>query len=99
MVKNIAAGSTGSSATQLINNNGVVFFRATNVTNGFELWKSDGTDAGTVMVKELYNSNNNGMVNTAMAVLNGFVYFAGQTSASGYRPLTSPTAPSPAPRW
>ena len=87
MVKNIYTGTTGipatpasSSPTQLINNNGTLFFRATTFESGFELWKSDGSDAGTVQVTELYNNNNDGMANTPMAVLNGFVYFAGRTS-------------------
>jgi trimeric autotransporter adhesin len=34
-------------------NNGTLFFTATNA-NGLELWKSDGTVAGTTMVKDIY---------------------------------------------
>jgi ELWxxDGT repeat protein len=90
MVKDISTGSSGfpstpnsSSPTQLINNNGVLFFRATTTASGAELWKSDGTDAGTVQVTELYNNNNNGMANTAMAAVGGYVYFAGITSTGG----------------
>jgi len=33
--------------------NGTLFFTAVNNTNGRELWKSDGTDAGTVLVKDI----------------------------------------------
>lgn len=32
--------------------NGTLFFFATDGVSGFELWKSDGTEAGTVMVKD-----------------------------------------------
>jgi trimeric autotransporter adhesin len=34
-------------------NNGTVYFSANNGTNGFELWKSDGTEVGTVMVADI----------------------------------------------
>lgn len=33
--------------------NGMLFFTANDVLHGFELWKSDGTSAGTVMVKDI----------------------------------------------
>ncbi len=90
MVKDIATGSSGfpstpnsSSPSQLINNNGVLFFRATTSASGAELWKSDGSDAGTTQVAELFNNNNNGMANTPMTAVGGFVYFAGITSTGG----------------
>ena len=39
--------------SQLTNVNGTLFFTANDGTNGRELWKSDGTAAGTVMVKDI----------------------------------------------
>ena len=41
------------SPTYLTNVNGTLFFTADDGTNGTELWKSDGTEAGTVMVKDI----------------------------------------------
>ena len=82
LVKNICTGTSGfpppgsSSPTQLINNNGTLFFRAATFESGFELWKSDGTEPAPSRSRSSYNSNNDGMTNTPMAVLNGFVYFA-----------------------
>ena len=38
---------------RLTNVNGTLFFAADDGTNGKELWKSDGTAAGTVMVKDI----------------------------------------------
>lgn len=58
MVKDI--NSTGDGIVVDIDNmltvesvNGIVFFAANDGTNGVELWKSDGTEAGTVMVKNI----------------------------------------------
>jgi ELWxxDGT repeat protein len=50
---------SGSTNYYLTNVNGTLFFRASDGINGTELWKSDGTEAGTVMVKDIHK----GMVN------------------------------------
>ncbi|MEQ1845256.1 MAG: ELWxxDGT repeat protein, partial [Nitrospira sp.] len=57
LVKDIKPG-TGYGISHLlhdlfINVNGTLFFTADNGVNGVELWKSNGTAAGTVMVKDL----------------------------------------------
>jgi ELWxxDGT repeat protein len=38
---------------ELTNVGGTLFFRAFDDTNGFELWKSDGTSAGTSLVRDI----------------------------------------------
>jgi ELWxxDGT repeat protein len=48
---NIAPYSTGYS--KMINANGTLFFRAEDDAHGSELWKSDGTEAGTVLLRDL----------------------------------------------
>lgn len=57
MVKDIRPGSAsmlGNSEDGYFTNvNGTLFFAATNGSNGTELWKSDGTGAGTVQVKDI----------------------------------------------
>ena len=57
MVKDINAGTSSSSPSYLanvnVNGNETLFFSATTSANGSELWKSDGTDEGTVMVKDI----------------------------------------------
>jgi ELWxxDGT repeat protein len=70
----------GSYPGDLTNVNGTLYFRATDLTHGYELWKSDGTTAGTVMVKDIlpgasitgfgYSSYPNFLTN-----VNGTLYF------------------------
>ena len=53
MVSDINSGSGHSTPTDFATVNGTVFFTATNGSHGTELWKSDGTNGGTVMVKNI----------------------------------------------
>ncbi|MBL7923089.1 MAG: T9SS type A sorting domain-containing protein [Bacteroidia bacterium] len=56
-VKDIHPGSAGAFAGDFIStaivHNGILYFRANNGINGFELWRSDGTDGGTWMLKDI----------------------------------------------
>jgi ELWxxDGT repeat protein/VCBS repeat-containing protein len=61
LVKDIFTGTDGASSqpnssfpTQLTNFNGTLYFVAGDQAAGRELWKSDGTSAGTVMVKDIF---------------------------------------------
>ncbi len=49
--------TSGSFAENFTPYNGLVYFKAANHA-GNELWKSDGTAAGTVMVKDIYAGQN-----------------------------------------
>ena len=53
MVKDIDPGSESSSPQDLTNVNGTLSFVAENGALGQQLWKSDGTAAGTLMVKDI----------------------------------------------
>jgi ELWxxDGT repeat protein len=46
--------STGSYPSDLTNVNGTLYFTADDGTHGTELWKSDGTPAGTTLVQDIY---------------------------------------------
>lgn len=57
LVKDINAGPAGSTqffgSSYLIYNN-ALFFTVYTSNTGYELWKTDGTEAGTVLVKDIY---------------------------------------------
>ncbi|HEY9753324.1 MAG TPA: ELWxxDGT repeat protein, partial [Coleofasciculaceae cyanobacterium] len=56
LVKNIlssGARTNDSNSSKLTNVNGTLFFTANDGVTGQELWKSDGTTAGTVLVKDI----------------------------------------------
>src|SRR5258706_4699149 len=54
MVADINPDSAGSYANSLANVNGTLFFTANDGVHGYELWKSDGSAAGTTMVKDIF---------------------------------------------
>lgn len=56
LVKDLLPGSLGSGPHYLTNVNGTLFFLANNAKyglHGFEIWRSDGTATGTVLVKDV----------------------------------------------
>ena len=83
LVKNInTTASTGSSISNMVDFNGVLYFSANDGVAGQELWRSDGTDAGTVMVMDI----NPGTANSSpvnMRVIGTTLYFVATTAANG----------------
>jgi ELWxxDGT repeat protein len=95
MVKDINPGQVGSAVDDsydpdLTNVNGTLFFSADDGMHGHELWKSDGTAAGTVMVKDI-NLIPNGTVSLSgssnpgcLANVNGTLFFQATDGVHGY---------------
>jgi len=53
LVKDIRSGSQGSALDQFARQGNTLLFQANDGTSGEELWKSDGTASGTVLVKDI----------------------------------------------
>jgi ELWxxDGT repeat protein len=60
----------------------VLFFRADDGVSGEELWKSDGTGAGTVLVKDIYPGPGNSYPRNLIQV-GGTLFFAGFDASTG----------------
>ncbi|MEG5002090.1 DUF4347 domain-containing protein, partial [Microcoleus sp. B5-C4] len=85
LVKDINSGvgsSFPSSYSNLTNVNGTLYFTANDGTNGNELWKSDGTAAGTVLVKDI-NPGTGGSGPQYLANVNGTLYFSVEKGTNG----------------
>ena len=90
MVKDIKSGSYGSldsfvGSSKFVAIGNILFFPADNGTNGYELWRSDGTTDGTYMVKDIYAGSSSGVnpnnVGKNLVVINGILYFPGNSSS------------------
>lgn len=57
--------------------NDILYFNADDGINGFELWRSDGTESGTFMIKDINNSSNfnYGSYAREFVLLNNTIYF------------------------
>ncbi len=97
LIKDIAPGAasafppmpynTSSNAPRLIHQNGILYLQATDGTNGIELWRSDGTAAGTRLVKDIYPGAGSAFSSyydvRKMISINGTVYFTADDGVSG----------------
>ncbi len=75
-------GSAGSNLFPLQNSGGTVFFAATDGASGVELWTSDGTAAGTVLVKDIAAGTPSSSP-AEVANVNGTLYFGADNGVSG----------------
>jgi ELWxxDGT repeat protein len=79
MVKDIKVGSgsgVDESAGSLTNVNGTLFFAANDGITGTEIWKSDGTGPGTVLVKDLKAGSASSLTFPSFTSFKGVLYFA-----------------------
>ena len=87
MVKNMS--TTNSGFFSFYNFNGTLFFAGDDRTNGQELWKSDGTAAGTILVKDIYPGYSvfaadfYGSLPEFLCEFNGVLYFSANENVHG----------------
>ena len=68
--------------------NDVSYFTAKDDINGYELWRSDGTEAGTYMVKDINPGGGSSNISEITAI-DGLLYFSAYTDEDGQEPWIS----------
>jgi ELWxxDGT repeat protein len=84
LVKNIHAGAGGGVSSPFIyaDVGGVALFTAQTIETGSELWRSDGTEAGTALVKDIRVGSADGALSYPTLV-DGTLFFVASTDGSG----------------
>ncbi|WP_395850530.1 Ig-like domain-containing protein [Cystobacter fuscus] len=82
-----------SNPRELTELNGKLLFLADNDATGVELYSSDGTAAGTVLVKDVYPGSPSG-VTGKLVRLGSYVYFSAKDSGSNYELWRSDGTPT-----
>ena len=82
-IRSGAADSFSFASAQMADMNGTLFFSAGDSVSGTELWKSDGTAAGTVLVKDIFvGTAGSGPVN--LTNVNGTLFFVANDGVTGF---------------
>ena len=81
-VADLVIGAGGSNPSQFVNVNGTLFFSANDGTNGTELWQSDGTSAGTTLVKDIVTGIG-GSAPSYLTNVNGTLFFRATDGKNG----------------
>ncbi|MFN7134689.1 MAG: ELWxxDGT repeat protein, partial [Myxococcales bacterium] len=91
LLKDIRAGTTGSAPADFIAFKGAIYFAATETGSGEpgrELWRTDGTPAGTTLFKNIHPSGSGIDTGTMYPVLmGGHLYFAASEGGASGREL------------
>lgn len=81
LLKDINPGPDSSQARGFTTAHGIAYFQAADASHGTELWRSDGTKAGTRLVKDIAPGSRSSYPDGAVAVRNGLFFSA--TSGRG----------------
>lgn len=83
IVKDIGIGYAAE-PQDLINFNGFLFFTASTNEYGRELWKSDGTEGGTIQIMDINTGSQGAVPDANFCILDNSLFFSAKTSANGF---------------
>jgi len=91
MVADINPGAPSSNASQLVAIGSTTYFTANDGVHGQELWKSDGTAAGTMLVKDINpgSAGSAGPYSSNLTNVNGTLFFTASDGVHGDELWTS----------
>ncbi|SEL42628.1 ELWxxDGT repeat-containing protein [Stigmatella aurantiaca] len=89
LIKDIYPGSWGSSPRQLVPLKGALVFDAEDPVYGRELWTSNGTEAGTRLLKELSPGPATWTAPYGLQAVGDRLYFIGNDGRTGFEPWVS----------
>jgi ELWxxDGT repeat protein len=85
LFQDIRSGSSSSYPRQLKNVNGTLYFGANDGSTGYELWKSDGTSSGTMLVRDIQSGTASSSSSpNYLTNVNGTLYFRATDGNTGY---------------
>lgn len=82
LVKDIYAGTNGSSPDELTTIGSYIYFKASDAAHGSELWRTDGTAAGTIRLSDIRAGAASSMPDEIMAI-GSTIYFKAVGSGIG----------------
>jgi ELWxxDGT repeat protein len=83
-VKDIRPGPEGSNPVNLVVAGDFLYFSADDGISGYELWKSDGTESGTVLLKDIRPGPESSNIRSSSLIeFNGEIYFVADDGTSG----------------
>lgn len=82
-LKQVHVGVSETAKGQIVNLNGTALFIGDDGSGDFELWRSNGTPAGTVRVKDIYPGPSGSLNSSSLVVMGNAVYFAANDGAHG----------------
>jgi ELWxxDGT repeat protein len=81
---NTSQSTTDSSPSGFIVLGSYIYYAASDGVNGRELWRNDGTQAGTTLVKDINPGDGSGISGTGrMTLIGNYIYFAATNGEDG----------------
>ena len=76
--------NSNSDITEMISFNNLLYFAANDAIHGKELWRSDGTQSGTYIVKDIHTGSGSSNP-SSLYVHNGVLYFSATNGSGGHK--------------